>query len=815
MLISYNWLKQYVNLSDTVSPEEVATKLKATTVEVEGIKKQGELLDKVVVGKVISAIKHPNADKLKLCKVDVGNEELQIVCGGSNVIDGMLVAVGKIGARVQWHGEGEPVELVLTKIRGEESYGMICAADEIGLGEMFAKKDEKEILDLSSFQKKNIIGLGVAEVLGVNDVILEIDNKSLSNRPDLWGHYGLAREVAVLFNRDLKKYEAPNIKPDKDFKLNIEVEDSKLCPRYMAVAISGVEVGPSPKWLQERLLAVGSNPINNIVDITNYIMLDLGQPLHAFDADKVGNEIKIRLAKDEEKFVALDELEYTLDKNDLMITANGKSLAIAGVKGGLESGTYPNTTTVIFESANFNAVSVRKTSTKLGLRTDSAVRFEKSLDPNMCEVALKKAVAMTLELCPKAKVASKVADEKDFSLTLGQIEIANDIFTKKLGVEIEQKEILNILTRLGFEVKKKKDSLLVKIPTWRATKDIAIAEDIVEEVVRFYGYENIVSSLPTFSITPPPLNTLRQLERKVSETLVYTLGYNEVYNYSFVSDIQVAKMGDDLSRYLELDNPLSKERPFLRRNLLPNLLENVKNNIENYPEVQIFEIGKVFSTKQSGLRADSNGDSLLPAQDIWLAAVYAAKKEETPFWSARRALENIFVALKVDFQILNHDIVQPWEHPSRLALIGSGGQAVGVLCEINPQVSGNLGIEQRVSTLQLNLSLLDEIISKQKEKISYELASVYPSMTRDLALLVKKEATHEQITKLLKKSSNILKTVELFDVYEGKNIGDGYKSMAYRLTYVHSDRTLTAEEIDNAIKKAHDILKKELSAEIR
>lgn len=816
MLISYNWLKQHVNLPSNISAEDVAARLKAVTVEVEGVKNQGELLQNVVVGKVVSAVKHPNADKLKLCRVDIGADEIQIVCGGSNVVEGMLAAIGKVGAKVQWHGEGELIELVPTKIRGEDSFGMICASTEIGLGEMFPLKDEKEILDLSSFaDKKNIIGLSVAEVLGLNDTILEIDNKSLSNRPDLWGHYGIAREVAVLFGRDLKKYETKEIKPGKDFKLKVEIQDAKLCPRYMAVAVSGIKVGPSPKWLQEKLLAVGSNPINNIVDITNYIMLDLGQPLHAFDASKVGHNIGVRLAKEGEKFIALDKAEYTLTANDLMIVSGDKSLGIAGVKGGMESGTYSDTTTVIFESANFDPIAVRKTATRLGLRTDSAVRYEKSLDPNMCEIALRKLVELAIEVCPEAKVVSKVIDEKKFHLSVGPIELSGDIFTKKLGVEIPSKDILNILTRLGFEVKTKKNSLMVKIPTWRATKDIAIAEDVVEEVARFFGYENIPATLPTFPINPPEPNALRVLERSVAETLVKSLGYNEVYNYSFVSDTQVTKMGDDLSKYLELDNPLSKERPFLRRNLLPNLFENIKNNIENYPEVKIFEIGKVFSMKQSGLRADSNGDSLLPQQDTRLAAVYAGKKEATPFWQAKKALENIFLALKVDFQIMSPTVVKPWAHPGRLAVVMYVGQEVGVLCEISPLVSQNLGIEQRVGVLQLNLSLLVELLSKQKDKSNYKPASIYPTVTRDLAFLVKKEITHQQIMRVLKKTSDLVKDINLFDVYEGSKIGEGHKSMAYRLTYGHDDRTMTADEIENALKKAQEALKKEFEVEVR
>jgi len=813
MLISYNWLKNYVNLPASISAREVADKLMASTVEVEGLQDQGELLQNIVVGKVVSAEKHPNADKLKLCKVDIGDEELQIVCGGSNVREGMLVAVGKIGAKVQWHGEGELVELKPTKIRGEESFGMICASTEIGLGELFPIKDEKEILDLTD--KNFQVGTSLAQALGLNDVVIEIDNKSLSHRSDLWGHYGMAREVAVLYNRDLNKYEIKKINAGKDFKLNVEVKDTKLCPRYMALAVGGIKVGPSPIWLQEKLMTLGHHPINNIVDITNYVMLDLGQPLHAFDAGKVEEKIIVRNAQKGEKLVALDKNEYQLNENDLVIADNKKALAIAGVMGGLESAIDDSANTIIFESANFDAVNVRKTSTHLNLRSDSSMRFEKSLDPNTCEIALQKAVELVLQCCPEAKVVSKVIDEKNFSLAVGPIEMPADIFEKKLGAQISQKDIFNILEKLGFTIKAKKNNLLVTVPTWRATKDVSIAEDVVEEVARFFGFDNIPSTLPSMPINPPQKNYLRDLERKMAETLVKELGYSEVYNYSFVSEAQIIKMQDDLNKYIELDNPLSKERPYLRRNLLPNLLENAKNNIENYSEVKIFEIGKVFSIEQSGVRADNNGDGLLPRQDTWLAVVYAQKKEDQPYWQAQRVLENIFSTLSLRFSIIFPDKFFPWVHPSRLGVVMVQEKNIGAVCELNPSVAQNLGIEQRVGLLQINLSSLVEILDNQKFESKYISASLYPEVVRDLAFLVKKETTNAEILAVLEKNNILLKHVELFDVYEGKNIGEGYKSVAYRLIFADNTRTLTTVEVDTAIEVVKKALVDQFKAEIR
>jgi len=583
----------------------------------------------------------------------------------------------------------------------------------------------------------------------------------------------------------------------------------------MAVAVSGIKIAPSPSWLQERLTAVGLRPINNIVDITNYVMLDLGQPMHAFDANIIGNKINVRLARKGEQMSTLDEKAQVLEETDLVIANNTEAIALAGVMGGLKSAINENTETIIFESANFDAGAIRKTSTRLNLRTDSASRFEKSLDPNLCEAALNKSVELTLACCPTAKVASKAVDEKDFHLPVGPIIVPTNIFEKKLGVNIPLKDILNILERLGFEIKVKKDSLSVKIPTWRATKDIAIAEDIVEEVARFYGFNNIPAVLPSSPITPPAKNSLRALERNICATMVKELGYSEVYNYSFVSAGQINKFGDDMSKYIELDNPLSKERPYLRRNLLLNLAENVKANIEDFSEVKIFEIGKRFSIEQSGARADDSGDNLLPRQDSWLAVMYANKKDNEPYWQVRRALETVFGALHQEFGVAPADKTQPWDHPARLALVVYAEKVVGAVSELNPIVAENMGIEQRVGMLQLNLSLLSELLENKVFVSNYKPALIYPEVVRDLAFLVKTGINHAQIIEKLGNIDPLIKKVQLFDVYTGSNIGEGYKSMAYSLTFFDTTRTLTVQEVDCVMKKACDVLQKEFGAEVR
>lgn len=826
MMISFSWLKKYVKLPDSITPEEVADKLKMSTVEVESVKNAGAVLANVVVGKVITAEKHPNADRLKVCEVDVGNERIKIVCGGSNVTAGMLAVVAKNGAKVKWHGEGELVELKPTTIRGVESNGMICGSDEVGLVEMFPKKDEKEIVDLTALNLKP--GRPLAEALGLNDAVLEIDNKSLSNRPDLWGHYGLAREVAVLTNREVEKYETKEVKPGKEIKIKIDIEDTKLCPRYMAVAISGVKVSESPEWLKQKLVAVGLRPINNIVDITNYVMFDLGQPMHAFDAQELTGQkevkkvkITLRRAQENEPFVTLDGKERTLDTGMLIIEGqDGKPALIPGVMGGLHSGINENTTTVVFESANFEPSLIRKTSTKLGLRTDSSARFEKSLDPNWCPLAMAKAVELTLELCPGAKVVSNIADEKHFRLNTGPLEIPVKFFMQKIGLEIPVKTIVTTLTRLGFEIKEKKNSLVVKFPTWRATKDVSIAEDLVEEVVRIFGYDNIPALLPTFPITPPEKNILRDLENKVAGKLVKELGYTEVYNYSFVSASQIATLGEDQAKFIELDNPLSKEKPFLRRHLLSNLLENIVNNSADRDEVKIFEIGKVFRSELAGVRTEAKSDELLPRQDTYFTSVYTNKKNSVPFWESKRVIESLAGALGCDFTVKapsleNSVSKKPYRHSARNAAVFLQNEYVGAIYEMHPMVMSRLGLDQRVSVAQINLTKLSEIAKDTAVGATYVSVPAYPEVSRDLAFLVKNEVTHAELSAAILKADQLMKQAELFDVFAGKNISAGYKSMAYHLKLGSAERTLNTEEVDKAIKKISDLLKKQFGAEIR
>ena len=810
MKISLNWLKQYVKLPESISADEFALKLTMSTVEVEEVEKQGEHLENIVLGEITKVEAHPDADKLKVCTVSDGRENFQVVCGGVNVAEKMKIAFAKVGSKVRWHGEGELVELAKAKIRGVESYGMICASDEIGLGEMFPSKEHAEILDLSKVKAK--VGTPLSKALDLSDVILDIDNKSMTHRPDLWGHFGMAREVAAIYHKDLVEYNPAKIKEAKSIVLNVKVEDTKLCPRYQAVVVDGIEVVESPAWLKQRLVSVGLRPINNIVDITNYIMYDLGQPMHAFDKSKVlETNIFVRKAKDGEEFKALDGSAHKLTSEMLVIADSEKALALAGVMGGENTEVTSDTKTIIFESANFEATTVRRAAQKLSLRSDSSARFEKSLDPNNTDLALRRAVELTLELCPNAKVVSKVVDEKSFHVNQGPIEMTLEFLERKIGQKIETKEVVKILVSLGFEVVEKKNILSVKIPTWRATKDISIAEDLVEEISRIYGFGNIAVSLPSFTIAPPEKNKLKILQRRLSNVLINKAGYNETLTYSFVSPNILQKLNFDLSDYIELDNPIAKDRPYLRRSILPNLLESLEKNIHEVSEVCLFEVGKIFIKEEPGVRISEKSDELLPRQDTMLGVVFANKKEKIPFYDMSQVVADLFSELNLEYSLQENSEINLL-HPARNAKVLVNDVEVGFVGELHPALQNNLGIESRTSVLELNL---DKLLNVWLEKDNYKRLSQYPAVLRDVALLVDKKITNLDLLNTIKAVSDLITEVELFDVFESDKIGKDKKSMAYHITYQSSEKTLETEEVERVHEKVLEKLKKSAGAEVR
>lgn len=811
MLISYNWLKKHVNLPSSATPEDIAQRLTLSTVEVEGFKKLDAELADIVVGRITTVEKHPNADRLKICTVDSGNEKLPIVCGGSNVQPDMLVAVAKIGARVRWHGEGDLITLEPTTIRGVASRGMICGADEIGLDERFPKHDDKEIVDLTTLNCPP--GTPLSSALGLDDTIFEIDNKALSNRPDLWGHYGLARELSALYETDMYPGARELSVITKGKGAALQVQAPTDCLRYLGTVINGLTITESPAWLKTALTSVGIRPINTIVDITNYVMLDLGQPLHAFDLASIPDHaVNVRHALPLEPITLLDGATYTLDPSMLVIAATDRPLALAGIMGGLTSAVTAETKSIFIEAATFDATSIRRTASKLGLRTEASMRFEKSLDPHLPEQALAKALELIAEICPTAQLASKPTNYFPESPKKITLPLERHFINTLLGTPIPEATIESILTRLGFTFKIKKTELHITVPSWRATKDIRNKEDIAEEIGRIYGYHRVPAVLPFAALTPPLPNPEHEVIQAVKHILVNALRLSETPTYSFVSKNQITLIGDELSQYLELANPLSQEKPYLRRTLLPNLLEIARLNLLTNSSVRLYEIGRVFRTEKPGEPADTHTSSALPEQHTFLTALISAENLTKPFFETKRALEYLARVVKRTLTVSPTDHHDPWHHPGRAATIKNGEKTLGSLYELHPALSANFDLPHRAGVLELDLT---ELAAQPVLAPKTYTPSAFPTVERDLTFLVQRNITHHDIIHRLVTIDPLLITITLIDHFEGEHIPTHQKSLTYRFSLSSYERTLTKEDIERVIDKIRNELIAAYQAELR
>ncbi|MDD4902335.1 MAG: phenylalanine--tRNA ligase subunit beta [Patescibacteria group bacterium] len=807
MFLSLNWLKDLVNIPNSVSPEELGTKLTNYTVEVEKIEKQAARFDNVVVGKVLEVKKHPNADRLNLTRVDVGAKEpLAIVCGAPNVSAGQLVPVAKVGAVLP---NGMKIEE--RDVRGEKSFGMICAEDELGLG--------GEHAGIMVLGKKVKVGQPFAEYLKLDDVVFEVDNKSLSNRPDLWGHLGMAREIAVLLDskttKEFKKFLTGKIEDSESLgKLSVKVEDDKLCPRYAAVKISNVEIKESPEWMQQRLTAAGMRPINNIVDATNYVMLELGEPMHAFDAALV-QDIVVRRAGKDETIKTLDGIDRILDNSMLVIADKEKAIAIAGVMGSEGSEINQSTKAIILEAANFDASSIRKTSTKLGLRTEASMRFEKALDPNICDAALARCFELITETCKEAEVDSQVADLSNFTIKTGPIEFDLNWAAKRLGEDLGKKQIIKILEALGFEVDSAGAHLLrVAIPTWRATKDISIREDVLEEIARVHGYNNFPISMPVLEMRAPLVNEERKLERKIKNILALGAGSTEVYNYSFVGEEKLSKLKLNPKGYIRLVNPIASHQTMLRQNLLENLVDNIKSNQAKYDRLSLFEVGSIFWDSVGRINKDSDQKENLPFQIKHLGLIEAGAKAAEAYDKVKGKLEYLLENFDLEARFEGSEMTPEWADKRTFAKVIVAGEEIGWVANLPRAIAASLGVKKETAALEIDLEKLTKIILSLPGKM-YAKPNKYPTLERDLAFVVKENVLYNNIKAEIEKFDILITKTELFDVYQGKNLPAGQKSLAFHVTYSSPDRTLESAEVDALQEKLINHLKEKYDAQIR
>ena len=793
MYISYKWLQDFIKLPSKVDYKQVAASLINHTVEVEAIKIQADSFANVVVGRVLSVKSHPNADRLKIALVDVGDKELQIVCGAPNIAAEQLVPVALVGAIL-------PGDFVIktSKIRGEVSEGMVCAEDELGLG---SEHDGIMVLD-----KKAKVGDNFATYLKTDDIIFEIDNKSLSNRPDLLNHYGLAREISAIHSLKLKPYKEVVGKeieslPEESAKLSVEVVDKIACPRYMALRIENITVEDSPAWLKNRLIAINQKPVNNIVDLANYVMFECGQPLHTFDGDKI-KKIFVKNANANDIVETIDGKERALMETDLVISDGKKTLAIAGIMGSADSQINNNSNSLILEVANFKAEIIRKTAQRLNLRTDASVRFDKALDPNLVKDALHRFTNLLIELCPEAKIVGAPLDIYSQEMEAKVIDIKFSWLFKKIGQEIPKEKVLNYLKYLGFEVEDLGgDAMRIIVPTWRATKDIRDKEDIVEEVLRMYGYDNIESRLPVEELSLAPENKSRKLEYEIKDNLSYRFALNEIHNYSFVGEDQLSKLNIDYLHHLRIAKPLSELNSMLRQSLSSGLIYNIKNNQAKADSLGFYEIGDVFFKTPGKYDKGGVDNEYLPYQEKRVGVVVADKGNT--FTLIKNIVSNFLgdvCGTDEDVKFISFENAPGFADEKIVAQVSLASQDIGFVCLLSQSVASNLNIKLEVSLAELNFDKIHLIKEAYRDRVVGGLAK-YPAVLRDVCFVVSDKILYNDIYKLISSFNPLIKKVEIFDVYSGDRLKDGEKSLAFHLSYQDPSRTLSSLEVDEIEKE--------------
>lgn len=791
---SYNWIKEYLDTKD--SAEEFARKITLSGSGVENIIYEAKVFEGMVVGEVKELKAHPNADKLQIAVTSIGKKKVEIVCGGVNLREGMLVPVALPGSKVRWHGEDEWTELKETEVRGTKSHGMICAAEELSLDKL--QLGEKDIWDITDFTSSKA-GTPLAEALGYNDVVFYTEVPT--NRPDAMSIIGLAREGYAVTGDDfeIKSATATEV-PQKAKELKIEVAEKDLCPRYQAIVIENIEVGPSPWWFQKRLLAAGHRPINNIVDITNYVLHEYGQPLHAFDYDLLeGAKIVVRKAKKGEKILALDGEEYELGSDQLVIADAKKPVAVAGVMGGEVTGVTEKTKTIVFECAAFDPVSVRKTARALNLMSDSQQLFEKGLSTESTSAALMRAVDLTLDLAG-GNVASKGYDVRQGAYKPLKFPFDPKRAEALIGVSIKEAEMIKILKALGFESKKKGDIYEIEVPYWR-DHDIEASVDFTEEVARVYGYDNLPSVIPIGEIPKRVMEPELVWERRVKE-LLRGAGLIEVFSNSFISEIELARYGIDPKSTLRLANPLSSDHEYMRTSLVPSMLTAVEANQGEAPEAELFEVSRVYTPKK--------GD--LPDEELRLLIAVYESDGERAFLKVKGIMERLFCESSNCEWSLERGVKDDRWHVGRSATVTIGGDEVGVIGEVSREVAKKFGIDRRVCLVDLDFSVLLPHLSVSK---CYIPVPEFPSVKRDLAFVLKNDVEYKAVREAILDIDPLLSSVDVFDVYTGKGVKDNEKSLAVHLEFQADDRTLEGEEIDKVVEKIIQMLKKSFSADIR
>jgi phenylalanyl-tRNA synthetase beta chain len=799
MKVSLKWLKEYVDIN--LPPAEVASRLTMAGLEVKGMQVIGGNWDNIVVGQILAVNRHPNADRLSLPTVDLGTEQATVVCGAPNLKLGDKIAFARVGAQLIDGHTGEVVRLKSAKIRGVASSGMVCSEKELGISD---KHEGIMVLPADA-----PVGIPLAEYLG--DVIFNLE--VTPNRPDCLSVIGIAREVAALTGQKLRQPEVSysEVEPPVGQQVAVEIVAPDLCPRYCATLIKGVKIAESPSWMQHRLLVGGMRPINNIVDITNYVMLEYGQPLHAFDYERIrGRKIIVRRAKSGEKLFTLDGTERELSPDMLVIADTERAVAVAGVMGGANSEVADSTTSILLESANFNPASIHYTGRTLNLPSEACMRFERGIRPELTLPALRRATQLIAQLAG-GEVAKGVVDAypgkrepEAISLTTGEVK-------RILGVEFSRDQIVQTLTSLGFECQARSATeVLVTPPWWRS--DAHLPVDLVEEVARITGYDKIPTGMLSQSIPRQNPSPILKLEREVRQRLT-GYGFQEAISPSLVSLEMLRKLSPESHEVepapLRLSNPMSAEQEYLRPSLRANLLAVLAAN-RRFEEggIRLYELGKVYVPRPKDLPEERSvlcGVISGPKIEKW----WRGGEEAADFFDAKGVVEGLLCQLGVEasFELGSDESL----HSSQQAAVVIDGKKLGVVGELHPRVRENFEIAEPAYLFEIDLAALVPFTTVQK---AFKQIPRFPAVVRDIALVVGAEVTHRRVRDIIRTFS-LVERVSLFDVYSGEPVPQGKKSLAYRITFQSPTQTLTDEEVNKVLQQILDQLSREVGAALR
>ena len=773
MKLSTNFVKDYVDID---------VDLKTLAEDMTGVGNEYDSAEKLinatnlVVGEVIECEMHPDSDHLHVCKVNVGNEVLQIVCGAPNVRKGLKVIVALVGAELP----GD-FKIKAGKIRGVESNGMLCSIAELGLDSKFLKPEDKE--GIHELPETAVPGEDPIKLMGMDDGV--IDFELTSNRGDLLSILGMAYEIGAIYDKKVKdidlSYNQSNEDINNSFKVNVKTDN---CSIFLAKRVENVVIKESPTFIKNRLIASGIRPINNVVDISNYVMLEVGQPLHYYDADTLNGCLEVRMAEENEKLTTLDDVERTLSSEDIVISDGKKAIGLAGVMGGLETEITENTKNIMIESAIFDNVKIRKTSKEI-LRSEASNRFEKGLDPNRTYMAIERSCHL-LEKYADAKIVGGLVKYDTTSLEDTKIGVSLEKVNRVLGTTISKEDVLNVFRKLAFECEVNGDKITVSVPKRRI--DISIEEDLIEEVGRIYGVNNIEGKLPSLPLKQGSYNKkLRNIRNKMID-----LGLNETLSYILVNDKEATKYTTDNVEIVKLLDPMTEERNTLRYSMIPSLVKIYEyNKARSQKDVSIFEIGKGFYKKD-----EQYGENLKLCALMTGERYLSVKSKQVDFYDIKGVAEELldYLGYAGRYSFVVKDELPKEFHPYQTAQISVNNDVVGIIGKLHPNCT-----KDNVYVLEINL---DKLLEKKTGKMKYKEISKFPSVKKDLAVVIDKDITSEEIAKQIKKlAGNLLLGSKIFDVYTGENIEENKKSIAYSLEFGAADRTLTDDEINAILEK--------------